>query len=246
MPGPLDRQPTKLDYASPTQFRFGIHQLPKVEYFVTACTLPAISLDSATLATPFKDIPITGEKLAYSPLEVTFIVDEYLENYITLHQWITGIGFPQNRKQFTTFRDTTSNTPANSTGEQPVDRVGNTTPDTAMYSDGYPVCQIHSNLDKNDRQKSYEQFRSGATRVLISSNVTARGIDIQQVSTVINFDIPKCINTYLHRIGRSGRWGRKGTAINFITRRDYRLLKEIESFYSTSISELPSNYNESK
>jgi len=112
----------------------------------------------------------------------------------------------------------------------------------AMLQDGYPVCQIHSNLDKGDRLKNYEAFRSGNQRVLISSNVTARGIDIQQVSTVINFDIPKCVNTYLHRIGRSGRWGRKGTAINFITRRDYRLLKEIESFYTTQISELPSDY----
>ena len=112
----------------------------------------------------------------------------------------------------------------------------------AMSQDNYPVCQIHSNLDKADRLKNYEAFRSGTQRVLISSNVTARGIDIQQVSTVINFDIPKCTNTYLHRIGRSGRWGRKGTAINFITRRDYRLLKEIESFYSTQISELPKDY----
>lgn len=112
----------------------------------------------------------------------------------------------------------------------------------AMLQDGYPVCQIHSSLDKDDRQKNYEQFRSGGQRVLISSNVTARGIDIQQVSTVINFDIPKCASTYLHRIGRSGRWGRKGTAINFITRRDHRQLKEIESYYSTSITELPSDY----
>jgi superfamily II DNA/RNA helicase len=77
---------------------------------------------------------------------------------------------------------------------------------------------------------------------MISSNVTARGIDIQQVSTVINFDIPKCSSTYLHRIGRSGRWGRKGVAINFITRRDYRQLKDIETYYQTEISELPSNY----
>ena len=112
----------------------------------------------------------------------------------------------------------------------------------AMVQDDYPVCQIHSNLDKVDRQKNYNMFRTGEKRVLISSNVTARGIDIQQVSTVINFDIPKCSSTYLHRIGRSGRWGRKGTAINFITRRDYRLLKDIESFYQTQISELPSDY----
>ncbi len=112
----------------------------------------------------------------------------------------------------------------------------------AMVQDDYPVCQIHSNLDKIERQKNYNMFRRGEKRVLISSNVTARGIDIQQVSTVINFDIPKCSNTYLHRIGRSGRWGRKGTAINFITRRDFRLLKDIESFYQTQISELPSDY----
>ena len=112
----------------------------------------------------------------------------------------------------------------------------------AMLHDGYPVCQIHSGLDKDERFKNYEQFKSGSHRVLISSNVTARGIDIQQVSTVINFDIPKCCNTYLHRIGRSGRWGRKGCAINFITRRDFKLLREIESFYSTSIVELPKDY----
>ena len=112
----------------------------------------------------------------------------------------------------------------------------------AMNSDGYPVCQIHSNLDKNTRAKNYKNFKDGSQRVLISSNVTARGIDVQQVSTVINFDIPKSKETYLHRIGRSGRWGRKGMAINFITRRDVLLLKDIESFYSTEISELPSNF----
>ena len=114
----------------------------------------------------------------------------------------------------------------------------------AMKSDGYPVCQIHSNLDKNTRMKNYKDFKDGRQRVLISSNVTARGIDVQQVSTVINFDIPKSKETYLHRIGRSGRWGRKGMAINFITRRDIMLLKDIEAFYSTEIGELPSNFSE--
>ena len=112
----------------------------------------------------------------------------------------------------------------------------------AMKADGFPVCQLHSSLDKAERLKNYQEFRSGSQRVLISSNITARGIDIQQVSTVINFDIPKDVHTYLHRIGRSGRWGRKGAAINFITRRDYKLLKEIESYYETEISELPQNY----
>ena len=113
----------------------------------------------------------------------------------------------------------------------------------AMLQDGFPVCQLHSNLDKTERLKSYQEFKSGSQRVLISSNITARGIDIQQVSTVINFDIPKDIHTYLHRIGRSGRWGRKGTALNFITRRDYKLIKEIESYYDTEICELPQDYD---
>ena len=112
----------------------------------------------------------------------------------------------------------------------------------AMRQDGYSVSHIHSGLEKGERMKHYKDFKSGKERVLISSNVTARGIDIQQVSTVINFDIPKCSNTYLHRIGRSGRYGRKGTAINFITKRDIRLLKDIEEFYSTQITELPSDF----
>jgi translation initiation factor 4A len=110
----------------------------------------------------------------------------------------------------------------------------------AMIQDNFPVCQIHSNMEKEDRQNSYKEFSAGSQRVLISSNVTARGIDVQQVSTVINFDIPKCVHTYLHRIGRSGRWGRKGMGINFVTRRDARKIKEIEEHYQTEIKELPS------
>jgi len=109
----------------------------------------------------------------------------------------------------------------------------------AMCEDGFPVCRIHSNMEKYERDKAFNDFRNGNSRVLISSNVTARGIDIQQVSVVINFDLPKCVHTYLHRIGRSGRWGRKGVGINFITRRDIGLLKKIEEHYSTQINEMP-------
>jgi translation initiation factor 4A len=113
----------------------------------------------------------------------------------------------------------------------------------AMKSDGYPVCCIHSSMDKQERTQSYEQFKAGRFRVLISSNVTARGIDIQQVSVVINFDIPKDVHTYLHRIGRSGRWGRKGVGINLITRRDMSKLKETEQYYSTQIKEMPASFD---
>ena len=109
----------------------------------------------------------------------------------------------------------------------------------AMKEDDFPVCCIHSNMDKVERENSFKEFKNGKSRVLISSNVTARGIDIQQVSIVINFDVPKDIHTYLHRIGRSGRWGRKGVGINFITRRDIGKIKEIEGYYACEIKEMP-------
>jgi translation initiation factor 4A len=112
----------------------------------------------------------------------------------------------------------------------------------AMKEDSFPVCYIHSQMDKAERQKSFKEFSSGSARVLVSSDVTARGIDIQQVSFVINFDTPRDVHKYLHRIGRSGRWGRKGTAINFITRRDIAKMKEIEEYYETQITELPADF----
>jgi superfamily II DNA/RNA helicase len=112
----------------------------------------------------------------------------------------------------------------------------------AMNGDNYPVCQIHSGMEKEERLRNYEDFKNGKHRVLISSNVTARGLDVQQVSTVINFDLPNCVHTYLHRIGRSGRWGRKGVGINFVTSRDMRQLKIIEQHYHTTIPELAENW----
>ena len=111
----------------------------------------------------------------------------------------------------------------------------------AMINDGFPVCCIHSNMEKSKRDEAYMDFKAGKHRVLISSNVTSRGIDVQQVRTVLNFDLPKCIFNYLHRIGRSGRWGRKGTAINFVTRWDIKTMKDIERHYHTIVEELPSN-----
>jgi translation initiation factor 4A len=107
----------------------------------------------------------------------------------------------------------------------------------AMTNEGFPVCCIHSSMGKNERNAALDDFRAGKYRVLISSNVTARGIDIQQVGTVINFDIPRCVHTYLHRIGRSGRWGRKGLAINFVTEYDIHNMRQIESHYNITISE---------
>jgi translation initiation factor 4A len=84
-----------------------------------------------------------------------------------------------------------------------------------------------------------ERFRSGTVRVLISTDLLARGIDVQQVSLVINFELPTQRENYIHRIGRSGRYGRKGVAINLICEEELKMMKEIEDHYSTKISELP-------
>jgi len=112
----------------------------------------------------------------------------------------------------------------------------------AMIADGFPVCCIHSGMEKTQREASLAKFRTGAFRVLVSSGVTARGIDVQQVSTVINFDMNRNIETYLHAIGRSGRFGRKGLAINFITKYDIDFMRKLEEHYKISIRELPEDF----
>jgi len=94
------RQPTKLDYASPTQFKFSILKLPKVEYFCTAVNIPGVNLGETTQATPLKKIPIPGDTLVYEPLQMTFLVDENLENFQEIHGWLVGLGFPRDNKEF--------------------------------------------------------------------------------------------------------------------------------------------------
>lgn len=106
-----------------------------------------------------------------------------------------------------------------------------------LCEDGYTVSSIHGSMTKEEREKSFLEFKSGQSRLLISSNITARGIDIQQVGMVVNIDVSNDMSTYLHRIGRSGRHGRKGIAINLITRNDVNLLKDIEKYYSITINE---------
>jgi superfamily II DNA/RNA helicase len=111
-----------------------------------------------------------------------------------------------------------------------------------MHADGFAVGCIHRNMDKAQRTSVINDFRKGQIRFLISTNITARGLDVQQVSLVINFDLDREAHTYLHRIGRSGRWGRKGTAINFILQRDYHNLRAIENYYRTQITPLPERW----
>ena len=114
----------------------------------------------------------------------------------------------------------------------------------AMKTDNFPVEKIHGKMTEQERKDNYSKFKKGSCRVLITSDLFARGIDVQQVSIVINFDIPKNEHTYLHRIGRSGRWGRKGIAINFQTRQDSTKLKRFSDYYHTEIVEMPSDFTE--
>jgi len=99
------RQPTKFDYASPTQFKFQLLKLPKVEYFCTSVNIPGVSLSNVDIATPLKSIPVPGTILDYGDLEMSFLVDENLENYREIHGWLTGLGFPRDHKQAKTLVD---------------------------------------------------------------------------------------------------------------------------------------------
>ena len=110
-----------------------------------------------------------------------------------------------------------------------------------LTRENFPVSYIHGELTSAERKDVMEKFRGGQSRILLSTDLLSRGIDVQQLSLVINFDLPKSKETYIHRIGRSGRYGRKGVAINLITDRDIQSMKEIESFYDTQITEMPNN-----
>merc|ERR1711959_244411 len=108
-----------------------------------------------------------------------------------------------------------------------------------MAKRDFTISTMHADLDQKERDLIMREFRSGSSRVLISTDLLARGIDVQQVSLVINYDLPQNLENYLHRIGRSGRFGRKGVAINFTTGKDWGHLKDLERYYHTQIEEMP-------
>jgi len=115
---------------------------------------------------------------------------------------------------------------------------------TQLNSDNFPVGMIHGGMSTYDRELVMNQFRQGDIRILLSTDLLSRGIDIQQLSLVINYDLPIQKETYIHRIGRSGRYGRKGVAINLVTDRDIQDIQNIQSFYNTEIKVMPENIAE--
>lgn len=110
-----------------------------------------------------------------------------------------------------------------------------------LIDEDFPVSMIHGDLTTDERKHTMNEFKGGQTRILLSTDLLSRGIDIQQLSLVINFDLPRSKETYIHRIGRSGRYGRKGVAINFVTERDLENLDIIKTHYNTKIEEMPQN-----
>ncbi|TIB74211.1 DEAD-domain-containing protein [Wallemia mellicola] len=113
-----------------------------------------------------------------------------------------------------------------------------------MREANFTVSSMHGEMPQKERDGIMNEFRGGNSRVLITTDVWARGIDVQQVSLVINYDLPSNRENYIHRIGRSGRFGRKGVAINFVTVEDVRILRDIEQYYATQIDEMPLNLTE--
>ena len=182
----IDRTPSKLDYASPIQFRFKMTKLPLVEFTVQTANIPGINLGSTTLETPLKDIAGVGDKVTYQSLDVSFLVDENLNNYKEIHDWITGLGFPQDHKQFKTlqgtssdrFPGTTSSTAARGTSmPQPLDEGG-------IYSDATLTVLNSKNIAKTEiRFQNVFPISLGS----LSYDIKASDVDYLQVSASFNY-----------------------------------------------------------
>ena len=182
----IDRQPTKFDYASPIQFRFKMTKIPNVEFFVQTANIPGIGLGTAEMATPLKDIPMPGDKVNYQSLDISFLVDEKLNNYKELHDWITGLGFPQDYTQFKTLQGTgsdrfpgsTSSTAATGTStKQPLNEGG-------IYSDATLTVLNSKNIANTEiRFQNVYPTSLGS----LSYDIKASDVDYLQVSASFNY-----------------------------------------------------------
>ena len=182
----IDRTTNKFDYASPIQFRFKMTKLPNVEFFVQTANIPGISLGSTSFETPLKDIAGVGDKVSYQTLDVSFLVDENLNNYKEIHDWITGLGFPQDHTQFKNlqatgadrFPGTTSSTAATGTSiAQPLDEGG-------TYSDATLTVLNSKNIAVTEiRFRNVYPISLGS----LSYDIKASDVDYLQVSSSFNY-----------------------------------------------------------
>jgi hypothetical protein len=182
----IDREPTKFDYASPIQFRFKMTKLPQVEFFVQTANIPGITLGSTSFETPLKDIAGVGDKVTYQTLDVSFLVDENLNNYKEIHDWITSLGFAQNHDQFKNlqatsadrFPGTTSSTAAIGTStKKPLDEGG-------IYSDATLTVLNNKNVAKTEiRFQNVFPISLGS----LSYDIKANDVDYLQVQASFNY-----------------------------------------------------------
>jgi hypothetical protein len=180
------RQPSVMDYASRIQFRFKMSKLPEVEFFIQTANVPGITLGSTGFETPLKDIAGIGDKVTYQTLDVSFLVDENLNNYKELHDWITGLGFPQDHSQFSALQatgadrfpgSTASSTATGTSIKKPLSEGG-------MYSDATLTILNSKNIAKTEiRFQNVFPISLGS----ISYDVKASDIDYIHVAASFNY-----------------------------------------------------------
>ena len=194
----IDREPTKLDYASPIQFRFKMTKLPKVEFFVQTANIPGISLGTATAVTPLYDYPIPGDKINYQTLDISFLVDENLNNYKELHDWISGLGFPKNHQQFADLQATGADRfPGSSASSVALGHKRTATPlaEGGTYTDATLTVLSSKNIAKTEiRFQNVYPISLGA----LSYDIKASDVDyitVQASFNYLNYDIVQISTT---------------------------------------------------
>ena len=190
------RQPSKMDYASPVQFRFKIAKLPQVEFFIQSVNLPGISISDVNVATPLYDYPVPGDEITYQSLDISFLVDENLNNYKEVHDWISGLGFGKNHQQFADMRatgtdrfpGTVANTAASGTATPPPIPEGSTYSDatlTILNSKNIAVTEIRFQnvFPTSIGSLSYDVKAGDVDYLQAQSSFSYINYDIVQLST---------------------------------------------------------------
>ena len=181
------RQPSKLDYASPIQFRFKMAKLPKVEFFVQTANIPGISLGEATVTTPLYDYPVPGDTVQYQTLDLSFLVDENLNNYKELHDWISGLGFPKNHQQFADLQAAGADRfPGSTASSSAIGSKRTSAPlaEGGTYSDATLTVLNSKNIAKTEiRFTNVYPISLGS----LSYNVQASDVDYIQVQASFNY-----------------------------------------------------------
>ena len=181
----ITREPSKSDYASPIQFRFKCTKLPLVEFFVQSANIPGINLGSATQTNPLYDIPLPGDKITYSALDMSFLVDENLNNYKEIHDWILGLGFPSNNQQFQDLQSAGSDRFPGSSRSTAT--TGTSTPqplsEGGIYSDA-----ILTVLNSKNIAKTEIRFQNVYPTSLGGLNYDVRQTDVDYLNASVSFN----------------------------------------------------------